>query len=169
VLCVPRVLQKAQTALTRLDDIGKEFAFAQKNQGQSRVGVEPRVEPRANAVSRSLFAAGGRSRLKQPTSALTARVMKRSAEELQGDQELIKLLDYEQDEMLLEEVSKLFGHESFVVDMVRRLGDVLKYVSCPTAKEVKKPVIGPFPSQLSVARQWLSGIVRYIKRLFPRG
>jgi len=60
--------------------------------------------------------------------------MKRSAEELQGDQELIKLLDYEQDEMLLEEVSKLFGHESFVVDMVRRLGDVLKYVSCPTAQ-----------------------------------
>jgi hypothetical protein len=44
--------------------------------------------------------------------------MKRSAAELQGDQqELIKLLDYKQDEMLLEEVSKLLGMSAFVVDM----------------------------------------------------
>jgi hypothetical protein len=69
---------------------------------------------------------GGLSRLKQSGSAVTARVMKRSAAELQGDQqELIKLLDYKQDEMLLEEVSKLLGMSAFVVAMVRRLGDVL--------------------------------------------
>ena len=38
--------------------------------------------------------------------------MKRSAAELQGDQqELKKLLDYKQDEILFEEVSKLLGHK----------------------------------------------------------
>jgi hypothetical protein len=64
---------------------------------------------------------GGLSRLiaaKQSGSAVTSRGMKRSAAELQGDQqELIKLLDYKQDEMLLEEVSKLLGMSAFVVDM----------------------------------------------------